>query len=306
LLKIKPKRILVIGDSFLDEYIDGEAHRLSQEAPVPVVLVSTPPSRVLGGAANTAANIKSLGGEVNLLTRVGHDLDGDYFTQLCIELGVKLMAYYDKHKTSKKLRIRARGQQLLRLDYEDVSSTLWSLADEYTKTAVAGLIGAADAVVISDYAKGFITVTFLQEIVELCRHYGKLLIVDPKPKNKLGYRNVSYITPNESEMLGMMPGWNNSTEAALAFARENQCGVLLTKGADGITLISGGEVKGNWPTQAKEVFDVTGAGDTVVAAFALALASGGTEEEAIVFANKAAGIAVAKHGTTAVKLEEVK
>jgi rfaE bifunctional protein kinase chain/domain len=305
-MKIKPKRILVIGDSFLDTYIEGEANRLSQEAPVPVVLVKNPPKHKLGGAANTAANVVSLGGVCTLVTLLGDDRSKADFADMCQYAGVELRAFYDGRPTNVKTRILAQGQQLLRLDAETTETIKQVRLRVCIISEVRNLVKRHDIVIISDYAKGFIWDELMQEIKDVCARTNVPIIVDPKPKNKVLYRNVSYITPNREEMLGMMPFLQNVDEAACAFSRENQCGVLLTKGADGITLISGGEVKGNWPTQAKEVFDVTGAGDTVVAAFALALASGGAEEEAINFANKAAGIAVSKHGTTAVKLEEVK
>ena len=306
MLKIKPKRILLIGDSFLDTYIEGVANRLSQEAPVPVVLVTTPPSHKLGGASNTAANVVSLGGVCTLVTLLGDDRSKVDFADMCQYAGVELKAFYDGRPTNVKTRILAQGQQLLRLDDETTTTIKQARIKEAIISSVRSLVKNHDIVIISDYAKGFVWGELMQEIKDGCARANIPIIVDPKPKNKLFYRNVSYITPNREEMLGMMPDFQDVDAAACAYSREYHCGVLLTKGADGITLISGGEVKGNWPTQAKEVFDVTGAGDTVVAAFALALASGGTEEEAIVFANKAAGIAVAKHGTTAVKLGDIK
>lgn len=305
-MQIKHKKVLVIGDSFLDMYFDGEVNRISQEAPVPILASSGDYEGVLGGAANTAANVASLGGDVTLLTSIGPDTYGDQFRVLCRQVGVRLEAHNNGCRTLRKIRFRARGQQLLRVDIEKVPSTYYHLSEWYCSDELKTLVNEADSVIVSDYAKGFFNKNLMSWLGALTVGTGKPIVVDPKPQNAGIYRNVSYITPNTSEMLGMIPGSTDPVVAACEFSKERHCGVLLTKGAEGITLVSGGKVKGSWPTEAREVFDVTGAGDTVVAAFTLALASGGTEEEAVVFANKAAGVVVGKHGTSTVTLKEIK
>jgi D-beta-D-heptose 7-phosphate kinase/D-beta-D-heptose 1-phosphate adenosyltransferase len=304
-LEIKPKNILVIGDSILDAYVDGEVSRVSQEAPVPIVLVNNPETYSLGGAANTASNIVALGGYCSLVTLIGDDEAGKIFEEKIKEAGVLLFPFSDLRKTSKKLRVRARGQQMLRLDYEDTHEMLLSDLTDVLESTITSLIPNYDAVIVSDYNKGFLSKYLLQLISKSCLAAGKPLVIDPKHKDIRCYHNASYVTPNEKEIMDLCPGWDTPEEASCYFSKVNQCGVLLTKGAKGITLIGGGEVIKNWPTQAKEVFDVSGAGDTVVAAFTLALSSGSTEEEAIIFANKAAGVVVGKHGTATVTLKEI-
>ena len=305
LLQIKPKRVLVIGDSFFDEYIDGEVYRVSQEAPVPIVAVSKDHTFSLGGAANTAANVKSLGGVVTLVTLLGEDSAGGRMAEALRNLEIDLAQFSDGRITSKKVRIRARGQQMLRLDYEETHEMAMNYIYDHLDMSLKLYIQNHDAVIVSDYGKGLLDGWRISLICQLCQDYQKLLVIDPKNSMTSCYKNAAYVTPNEKEMMELCSGYDTPEEAAQAFSNINHCGVLLTKGAKGITLIGGGKVIKNWPTQAKEVFDVSGAGDTVTAAFTLAMASGATEEEAVVFANKAAGVVVGKHGTATVKLEEI-
>jgi D-beta-D-heptose 7-phosphate kinase/D-beta-D-heptose 1-phosphate adenosyltransferase len=242
-----------------------------------------------------------------LITPVGVDEPGNWFMSEARRLNIECVSFITPKKaTAKKVRVRAKGQQLVRLDYEDASTIP---ADEIPYTLMSCIFShilLSDIVILSDYAKGLFSVNRLKEIIAFCYKNNRIVIADPKPKNGLGYFGASYITPNSHEMLNMMPGFADPNNAAMAYSVQMNCSVLLTKGAEGLSLITGGQVIKNWPTQAKEVFDVTGAGDTVIAAFALALASGATEEEACVFANKAAGVVVGKHGTSTVNLEEIR
>ncbi len=298
------KKILVLGDSFLDEYITGTCNRISQEAPVPILEVKEGSRYVLGGAGNTAANIRSLGGNPTLISILGDDFAGRIFGDLS-NGSIDLNRVNDGRITTRKIRVMAQGQQLLRMDYEDKKQL-----SEVHQTSVLGLldrhIEKSSVVVLSDYAKGFFSPDFLKLIVSQCHKHSKPVVVDPKVVNAEGYHGVSYITPNIKEMLELAPGYLNPIEGAVAFSRRFHCAVLLTKGADGIALVRGGNFIAEWPAEAREVFDVSGAGDTVVAAFSLSLAAGASEEEAIAFANQAAAIVVGKHGTSTVSLEEIK
>lgn len=302
-------KILVLGDCFLDEYITGSCTRISQEAPVPILEVDYGRDRqcALGGAGNTAANIASLGGCASLISLVNpYDIAGLDVIALARSQALDLGIINDGRMTTRKIRLLAQGQQLLRLDYEEKRP----LQEAY-QTSILGLferrLPKASMVVLSDYAKGFFSPTLLQLIIKLAAKHGKPVIIDPKPGNEAGYTNASYVTPNLKELMDMTGNVHSDyKKAAVKFSLDHHCGVLLTRGEKGITLVRGGEWIGDWASVAREVFDVSGAGDTVVAAFSLALAQGKTEEEAIVFANKAAGVVVGKHGTATVTLEEIK
>lgn len=302
-------KILVFGDSFIDLYVHGNANRISQEAPVPVLNYTHKIHR-LGGAGNTAANIASLGCDVMLITEVNpKDQFGKLFIDLCIDYGIEIKNFgYSKLTATKSRFCGQQGQQMLRVDFEDTSPSLVTAETGDLFSVLGTLIKNFDAVIISDYAKGFVRSRFVKEVAHHCKFAGIPLIIDPKPALNKVYEGMTYITPNEVEMLGMKSSnclSNDPLEVAKEYSVAEGCGVLLTQGAEGITLVKEGQVVFHDEAKAKTVFDVTGAGDTVVAAFAVKLAQGASEEEAVVFANKAAGIAVSKRGTTTVTLEEV-
>ncbi len=301
------KKILVLGDTFLDEYIHGTCTRLSQEAPVPILEVNQSASRfAMGGAGNTAANVRSLGGRCSLLTRLcPSDSAGSRLISLAFNQGVDLDWVTDRAVTARKIRVVGNGQQLLRMDYEE-KDQLSALIRKSVLGLLSRHIEKSSVVVLSDYAKGFFSPDFLLDITFECQRLGKPVVVDPKAENVKGYFGVSYVTPNLKEMAELVPSIKDPDKAAVYFSTMNHCAVLLTKGEKGITFVRGGELIGTWPAVAKEVFDVSGAGDTVVAAFSLALASGAKDEDAIEFANKAAGVVVGKHGTATVTREEIK
>jgi D-beta-D-heptose 7-phosphate kinase/D-beta-D-heptose 1-phosphate adenosyltransferase len=306
--EFKHRRVLVLGDAILDEYLFGDCGRISPEAPVPVLKVSAF-KRALGGAANTAANIVSLGGQASLIALVGNDDAGRVLRRCASDAGIDLLAIDHGQRTLQKVRVVARQQQIVRLDYEDVRSTpneseILRLFDER--------IGESDIVIISDYAKGFLSESLGCAIIERAHQAGRQVIVDPRPQNRDFYNGCDYLTPNwrESRALLGLPDADatedNVNVVARALASSLATNVVLTLGPQGILFCSrNGTEQFALPTLAKEVFDVSGAGDTVVAAFALARASGADHPKAVALANKAASIVVGKFGTATVTAGEL-
>jgi len=306
----KHRRVLVVGDAILDEYLLGDCSRISPEAPVPVLKVNNS-RHVLGGAANTAANIVSLGGSATLIALVGNDAGGQTLTRCARDAGVDLLAVDHGLATLRKTRVVGQHQQIVRLDYEDVQAPGPLLESEILRLFEAS-VGPCDIVVISDYAKGFLSLSLSQTIIRRAHEAGLEVVVDPRPQNREFYRGCDYLTPNwkESRALLRLPDAEPSPESvgtvARSLASELHANIVLTLGAHGILFQSrngGGQF--SLPTLAREVFDVSGAGDTVVAAFALARASGADHKMAVALANRAASVVVGKFGTATVTPEEI-
>jgi D-beta-D-heptose 7-phosphate kinase/D-beta-D-heptose 1-phosphate adenosyltransferase len=267
---------------------------------------------VLGGAANTAANIASLGGTPVLFAlRHPGDSAGESFSSLCAASGITVEPFSDGRPTMVKTRLVGQRQQLLRLDREDTRELEPALEAEILG-AFRRELGSASAVVLSDYAKGFLTAELTRSLIGEAKAAGKPVVVDPRPQHGPRYHGADYVTPNWKESLGLL-GWSDRVASpdnvkAAGEALRNQLGshVLLTLGPVGIALFDrdSGEYF-HMPTAAREVFDVSGAGDTVVAAFTLGLAAGLPPREAVEVANRAAGIVVAKLGTATVTREEI-
>jgi D-beta-D-heptose 7-phosphate kinase/D-beta-D-heptose 1-phosphate adenosyltransferase len=305
--------VLVLGDSMVDEYLTGECSRLSPEAPVPILRVDPDKTRrVLGGAANTAANIAALGGKPLLFALYdAADGAGASFDALCRGLGVQVEPFADGRPTLVKTRLVGQRQQLLRLDREDTRAVSAETEDVILRKFRARL-PEAQAVVLSDYAKGFLTETLTQALIAEARAAGKPVVLDPRPQHVARYQGADYVTPNWKESLGLL-GWSerpatmqNVREAGAALRDKIGAHVLLTLGPDGIAFFD--RDTGAFflrPTAAREVYDVSGAGDTVVAAFTLGLASGLPHSDAVDIANRAAGLVVAKLGTATVTREEI-
>jgi D-beta-D-heptose 7-phosphate kinase/D-beta-D-heptose 1-phosphate adenosyltransferase len=304
------RRVLVVGDAILDEYLSGECSRISPEAPVPVVRVHNV-RRVLGGAANTAANIAALGGRPTLLALVGDDEVGATLANCARDSGVDLQPVNNGAPTLRKTRVVGQHQQIVRLDYEDVR-----VPDERTEAAILAVfdrhVGASDIVVMSDYAKGFLSKATAQQIINRAHEAGRQVIVDPRPQHRDYYNGCDYVTPNWRESRGLLglPDAEASPEAARVVAREVAAylasNVVLTLGPHGISFCSrAGDEQFAIPTLAKEVFDVSGAGDTVVATLALALSSGADHASAVMLANRAASVVVGKFGTATLTAEEL-
>jgi rfaE bifunctional protein kinase chain/domain len=297
-------RILVVGDVMLDRYWFGDVTRISPEAPVPVLKVSKVEERP-GGAANVARNIASLGAHCTLLSVVGADEAGDCLQRLLIEQGgVTTMLHRDASiSTIVKLRAIARQQQLLRIDFETPPShevLNAKLVDFHARLPLA------DVVVLSDYGKGGLA--HIAEMIRSARAAGKLVLVDPKGDDYARYQGATLLTPNRSEFRDVAGSWKNETELnakAQKLRTDLQLEALLvTRSEEGMSLFREQEVM-HEPTHAREVFDVSGAGDTVIATLAVMLASGADMGEAVRIANRAAGVVVGKLGTAVVSREEI-
>jgi len=304
------KRVLVLGDAIIDECLLGDCSRISSEAPVPVLKV-TSSRRVLGGAANTAANVVALGGHATLIALVGHDDGGDTLKRSAADAGIELVAVDHGLPTLRKTRVVGQHQQIVRLDYEDVRPLTPQLEQELMRL-VDGSIAACDIVVISDYAKGFISGSVAQAIITRAHRAGREVVVDPRPQHRECYRGCDYLTPNWRESRALLrwpdaePGASEVVSVARSLALELDANVVLTLGPHGIAFCDrNGTEQFSLPTLAREVFDVSGAGDTVVAAFALARAAGANHGAAVALANKAASVVVGKFGTATVSPDEI-
>jgi rfaE bifunctional protein kinase chain/domain len=296
--------VLVVGDVMLDRYWFGEVSRISPEAPVPVVKVERTEDRP-GGAANVARNAAALGAQVTLLSVVGEDDAARSLAKLLTRDGVKASLYPDPQlSTTIKLRVLGRQQQLLRIDFENepTHEVLAAKLSEFTQ-----LVAAVDVVLLSDYGKGGLT--HVSDMIRIARAAGKPVLIDPKGDDYSKYRGASVITPNRSELRQVIGGWSSEAELQQkAEALRQQLGLealLLTRSEEGMTLY-GADHSVHESTRAREVFDVSGAGDTVISTLAVILAAGGDLVTAMRLANHAAGIVVAKLGTATVTLEELK
>jgi rfaE bifunctional protein kinase chain/domain len=301
-------RLLVVGDLMLDQFIWGRVSRISPEAPVPVVQVSSE-SVHLGGAANVAANIRALGGQAAVVGVVGADVHGRRVSRELESIGVAVggIVRAAGYATTRKIRILAHQQQVVRLDREP-----GALDDRLARRVIDRVLGALDrfdGVVVSDYNKGVITPPLLEQLAEQCNGRRKLFI-DPKKANFRHYAGATLVKPN-LEAASLASGVEILDEASLRRAGEAllerwRCeAVLISRGDEGMTLFRNDRPMKHFSTAAREVFDVTGAGDTVLATAALALAAGARFEDAAVLANRAAGVVVGKLGTATVSAQEL-
>jgi rfaE bifunctional protein kinase chain/domain len=304
------RRILVIGDAMLDEYVWGDVRRISPEAPVPVVEVRRR-SFVPGGVANTAVNIASMGGTALLGGVIGDDPFGGTLKDLLVESGVDASGLISDpgRTTTTKSRIIAHSQHVVRVDCEH-RHPLPSSVDERLLGWIEDQIPQVDAVVLSDYEKGVASPRLTQTLIRVARARNRPVVIDPKGSDLMKYRGASLIKPNlrEAELLARVSISSETTlrDAGRQILRYLDGGaVLITQGSAGMTLFRDGSEAVHVPALTREVYDVTGAGDTVTAALALALAGGATLEQATNLANIAAGIAVSKVGTTAVTLDQL-
>ncbi len=302
--------VLVIGDIILDEYIWGKANRLSPEAPVPVLEVERY-SYILGGAANVANNIKSLGGNVSLTGVTGTDIQGGKLQEILKEKDIETSCLIsDKNRpTTVKTRLLAHNrQQLVRFDRETKTAISTETEVKLTRK-VREYISKADIVLLSDYSKGVLTDTFIKKAISFARESGKPVMVDPKGLDFTKYCGTTLITPNRLEAAQATKSPLDAEPEELAQKIRQHLNVehvLVTLGEDGILISSEGNVK-TIPAVTSEVYDVTGAGDSLIAGISLAMtASNGDLEAAVQIGNYAAGVAVRKIGTTAVTPDELK
>ncbi len=301
----KDVRVLVVGDVMLDRYWHGGTNRISPEAPVPVVRVEEVESRP-GGAGNVALNITALGGSAILLGLTGDDEMARSLERILKEQKVDCrFERLESLPTITKMRIISRHQQLIRLDFEDGFP---SLNDTELLSQFGNLLPTSDLVLLSDYGKG--TLRDAQVFIQQARAAGKRVLVDPKGTDFGNYRGATLITPNLSEfeaVVGRCEDEKVLVERGLALMKEHAFeALLITRGEQGMTLLESGKEPRHLPTHAREVFDVTGAGDTVISVLAAGLAAGMPLEAATQLSNVAAGIVVGKLGTASASLDEIR
>lgn len=303
--KLRGSRVLVIGDVMLDEYLRGEVSRISPEAPVPVLEVRSHDYR-LGGAANAAANIQALDGTAFLVGVVGKDETANTLGQRLAQHEIANTVVPDADRpTSKKTRLVAQQQQIVRIDQEKRHPVEGPVAAAL-KRAIDGRIRDVRAVVLSDYAKGVVTPEIARHAIASARKLDIPVIVDPKQRDFSIYAGATVITPNLAELHAAVPHVDDVEAAATALLPAlDGAALLVTRSADGMSLFRTGRPAFHAPAIAKEVFDVTGAGDTVVATLALALAAAVPIEAAIELASVAAAISVSKRGTSTVSPAEL-
>jgi len=301
------KRVAVVGDAMLDVYLRGEVDRISPEAPVPVVRVRER-KLALGGAANVANNIVSIGAVCDLVSAVGDDQAGATLRDMLEKVGSDTRSLVSVTRpTTTKTRVLARSQQLVRYDEED-DSDLNEAESARLIDAVSSAIDDADALVLEDYNKGVLVAPVITHSIERARKRGIPIVVDPKYRNFFAFRGATIFKPNRRELesaLGAEVDIDHPSALPATFERLGVEHLLLTLGEEGMALLSADGEVGRIPTTAREVYDVVGAGDTVTAYLATILAAGGTPAEAAVIANFAAGVEVGKLGAATVKTAEV-
>jgi D-glycero-beta-D-manno-heptose-7-phosphate kinase len=301
-------RVLVVGDVMLDVYLRGAASRISPEAPVPVVRVEEE-WRALGGAANVAANVTALGARCELIGCIGEDAAG---AGLAGELdrhgiGSAGLVRTPGRPTTVKTRVMARHQQVARFDHE-TEAELTAGEAAAVVASVAAQLASADVLVLEDYNKGLLTRSVIHEVVAGARAAGRPIVVDPKMRHFFDYRGATVFKPNQAELSAALrtpveaedPAWLEDVRQQLGCEH-----LLVTLGEDGMALLAGDGEHLRVPTVARSVYDVSGAGDTVTAVLAVALAAGATVQEAAILANHAAGIEVGKAGVATVSPDEL-
>ena len=310
------KRLLVVGDLMLDEFVWGNVARISPEAPVPVVEVQSE-SSYPGGAANVARNLREFSSSVTMLGLVGSDTAGAKLTQLLLDEQIATEGLFTDPAvpTIVKTRIIAQRQQVVRVDREQLTAAGSSRADILAKAR--DLVSQSDAVLIEDYGKGFLDQPFVDALLETAREHGILVTCDPNPKNPLEWPGISTIKPNRSEAFAaagvpLTPPFHPvEKDAALLKVGEillnrwNAGSLLITLSEQGMMLFRRDHPPYHTPTRAREIFDVSGAGDTSISLYTLGIAAGATPEEAAEMANHAAGIVVGKLGTATCSREEL-
>jgi rfaE bifunctional protein kinase chain/domain len=301
--RLQQARVLVVGDAMLDRYWFGAVDRISPEAPVPVVRVDREQER-LGGAANVALNVKTLGAAATLLTVVGDDEPARKLRLLLEQQGVAALLGSDPQLyTIVKLRVIGRSQQLIRIDFENQPDheVLAGMLSDFER-----VLPDHDAVLFSDYGKGGLT--HIPRMIDMARSAGRPVLIDPKGSDYSRYAGASVVTPNRAELAQVIGSWSDEAqllERVQALRARHRLGaLLLTRSEDGMSLFDdAGHVQ--VPAEAREVFDVTGAGDTVIATLAALLGAGLSLRDAMPIANRAGGIVVGKFGTASVSFEEL-
>ncbi|MEX2151904.1 MAG: D-glycero-beta-D-manno-heptose-7-phosphate kinase [Gemmatimonadaceae bacterium] len=300
-------RIVAVGDAMLDEYLVGDVERISPEAPVPVMRVRER-RYALGGAANVAQNVVATGAECRLVAAIGDDAAGKRLTTMLDEIGVPKRGLLSVSRpTTRKTRVVARSQQLVRIDDED-DADLTATDAARIVAAIEDAVTDADALVLEDYNKGVLVPTVITRAIEIARARRVPVVVDPKYRHFFAYRGATVFKPNRRELesaLGASVDLEHPEAIPSAIERLGVDYLLLTLGERGMVLASRDGPPKSVPTVAREVYDVVGAGDTVTAYLAAVLGAGGTAAEAAVIANYAAGVEVGKLGAATVSATEV-
>ena len=313
LKKIAGLRLLVVGDVMLDHYIWGDATRISPEAPVPVVKRHRE-TDTAGGAANVAANAAALGATVELVGAIGRDANGERLLKHLAGRGIRFdRRFLQDCATITKTRVVVRNQQLCRIDAEDEPQHYRAtLATAAALALLQRKIARCDGVILSDYAKGLLSTGLIAKVAAAVRTHGGFVSLDPKPSGGNESDGLDLITPNHKEALelsGLKPGADGRIDDASVcrkiWEQYHPRHLVVTLGAEGMLLCQGGAPGRRIPTAAREVFDVSGAGDTVIAALTLAMVAGADMETAAHFANAAAGVVVGKIGTATVTPDEL-
>ena len=308
--KINKARILCVGDLILDQYIYGNVERMSPEAPVPILSINEENFQ-LGGVGNVARNISSLGGKATIVSMIGKDYSSKYIEKLIKkEKNLKSDFVVDPHySTPLKMRFLNNFTQLLRADKEQIGTKSQTAHTNKINKKIKKQIEHCDAIIISDYKKGLITKEFIRELVKLAKKNKKVILADPKSIDFNIYEGVDFLTPNQKELSKATNNFIDSEKEAVESGKQiiTQCkikNVLVTRSEKGMILINEKKFK-NLPTLAKEIYDVSGAGDTVIAVLAIMIASGFDIETSALLSNHAAGIVVGKKGTAVTTQEEM-
>ncbi len=303
------KKVLVIGDIMVDTYYIGKVKRISPEAPVPVVLIKQTYS-VLGGAANVIQNLATLGCHSCMIGLIGSDSNGKFIKEKLSELKIENRLVYMDYPTITKTRVVGNNQQIVRIDFEEEEFVLTTEEESALILAISKNMADYDIIVISDYGKGVCSYNVCQKIIQQARKHNKSVIIDPKGNNWDKYAGATVITPNLKELSDIV-GWDiknedeavhNSSKSLLSQYRLKN--VLVTRSEKGMSLCNSSDCY-DIKTEAKEVFDVSGAGDTVVATLSAALAASFSLFDAVYLSNKAAGIVVGKRGTSPICYSEL-
>lgn len=304
-------RVLIVGDLIVDRYVSGDVSRISPEAPIPILLAASQEERI-GGAGNVAANLRAMEASVEIVGVLGEDSSADGMLALLGGIGVETGGCVRDagRPTTLKLRLVSGVQQMLRVDWEE-ARPLPAKVEARLLQGLEARVAAADAVVLSDYGKGVLTTKVLRTVIDAARAAKKPVLVDPKGRDFSRYRGATLLTPNRreaEEALGRkLDSLESLPEAALELKRTADLAMsVITLGADGIFFLGEGGQSGRVPTVARAVFDVTGAGDTVIAQLALALGAGLDLQTAVHLANHAAGIVVGRRGAASVTRQELR
>ena len=306
-------RVLVIGDIMLDEYVWGSVRRISPEAPVPIVAVRAD-THVLGGAANVAVNVAGLQAKAQLIGLIGNDSAGKDVLRLLRKGGIGVSGIVTEagRPTTRKTRVIAHNQQVVRVDREKKDPP-GEKAKEALLKSIASIVPTVDGIVLSDYRKGTLTRDLVIEIVALAKRQGAFVAVDPKQPDFTFYSGCTIITPNKSEAEAAMGGREIQGDAGIADAarsllrKTHASAILITRGEEGMSLVERGrKASFHVPALARQVFDVTGAGDTVIAMLAVAMGAGVPIRDAALLANVAAGVVVGEVGTSPITIEKLR